>query len=180
MKRRIHVQDELYVAAQHVAYEIRMIIYAAQKLDGYHSSPATRPRGCEQNIALESFLLHYRNLRAFLCPSLQNLNDDDVIASDFMRSEHSADYGNARAFDSEEKKRLDKMLAHISYSRNDYIAQGKDGWEIGKMHVGILGLLEDWLALLPATERAWFPAPEFLAEEKSRARFFATASEPES
>jgi hypothetical protein len=64
-------QADLQKAAQHVEYEIGMLIYTADHIGGEHSSPKSAPVGDPKNMALESFLLHFRNLRAFLCPSLQ-------------------------------------------------------------------------------------------------------------
>ena len=76
MARKQRADTELRAAAKHVGYEIQMLIFAANKLvGGWRES-------CDCYMAQESFLLHFRNLRAFLCPSLQGTRDDDVYASD--------------------------------------------------------------------------------------------------
>jgi hypothetical protein len=63
MARRIRTEAELCDGAKHVNYEIKMLIYSAQRVDGWHSSLRAIPGDDEKNIALESFLLHFRNLQ---------------------------------------------------------------------------------------------------------------------
>jgi hypothetical protein len=92
--RRIRTDNELEAAAIHVKYEIRMLLYSSWHLGTGHGSPATMPAGDDKNMALESFLLHYRNLRAFLCPLLQNVVDDDILASDFLGDTSATNVGD--------------------------------------------------------------------------------------
>jgi hypothetical protein len=108
--------SDLEAAARHVSYEIRMLFYSAAKLGGWHASPPTTLVDDAKNMALECFLLHFRNLRAFLCPLLQKVYDDDILASDLLGESAARDIGDA-AILSEDKERLDKMLAHLSYTR---------------------------------------------------------------
>jgi hypothetical protein len=83
-QRPVRSLGDLKAAAGHVAYEIETMLFAARGLwDGY-TSPATPPEGRTYDVFLECFLLHYRNLRAFLCPSLQIVFDTDVLAWDFL------------------------------------------------------------------------------------------------
>lgn len=112
--RRIRTDKELEAAAIHVKYEVRMLLYSSWHLGIGHGSPATMPYGDDKNIALESFLLHYRNLRAFLCPSLQSVGDDDILATDFLGCTSATNVGDTNKLGTD-KKRLDKMLAHLSY-----------------------------------------------------------------
>src|SRR6516162_7282838 len=112
MPRNPKTPKEQQRAAEHVSYEIEMLRFSAERLGGWHSSPMTTPIGNEKNMALESFLLHFRNLRAFLCPSLQRCTDDDVLASDFLGKYDGADVGDPNNVNVA-KERLDKMLAHL-------------------------------------------------------------------
>jgi hypothetical protein len=57
-------------------------------------------------MALEAFLMHYRNLRAFLCPNLQRVAEDDIIASDFLKEPAARDIVDASKFKLD-KERLD-------------------------------------------------------------------------
>ena len=56
---------ELQVAAHHVTYEIGMLFFSAEDLGGRYASPLAPPEDMAKNMALECFLLHFRNLRAF-------------------------------------------------------------------------------------------------------------------
>jgi hypothetical protein len=62
-------------AAELVKYEIDMLDYTRRA----HSSPTAEAGDGGKNMALESFLPHFRNLRAFLCPSLQSYSRLDHI-----------------------------------------------------------------------------------------------------
>ncbi len=98
LARQNRTDAELCSAAGHVNYEIAMLIHTAEHLGGWHSSPISTPVDNETNEALESFLLHFRNLRAFLCPSLQMTKADDILASDFLREPKPRDIGRAANF----------------------------------------------------------------------------------
>jgi len=155
-KSRIRNNAELRGAAQHVKYEIAMLVFSAEHLHGEHSSPPTLPPEDLRNMALESFLLHFRNLRASLCPSLQNTTDDDVCASDFLDEPVEKDLGNADRF-AVDKVRLDRMLAHLSYSRDQYIETGEHMWHTSEMLITMIEELRGFVDLLSKERRAWFP-----------------------
>ncbi len=158
MPSRIRTTEELQNAATAVGYEITMLIFSAQHLDDRHSSPATPPIGQENLMALESFLLHFRNLRAFLCPSLSGrVYPDDVVASDFLGIDDASDVGDPAKFTRDDGKRLDKMLAHVTYSRADYIKAGNHWWDKTAMLTLTLSELQKFFLRLSATQRAWFP-----------------------
>src|ERR1019366_334218 len=118
---------------------------------GCHASPVVTPQGDEKNMALESFLLHFRNLRVFLCPSLQegNVFPDDVLASDFTGKFDCSDVGDKTKFPPEEQKRLNKMLTHISYKRPDYEPQR-------------------FVGTLTQEQRSWFPSADELKQVQAR------------
>src|SRR5262245_31467617 len=63
MKRQLRSESELTGAAHHVAFEIEMLVFAGDHLEGWHSSPESSPGGNEKTLALESFLLHFRGSR---------------------------------------------------------------------------------------------------------------------
>src|ERR1044071_3416831 len=94
MKQRpIRSDLELKGAAEHVSYEIEMLVYTREELGGSHASPESAPEGQRKDMALESFLLHFRNLRAFLCPP-SSVREDDVIASDFKKEQQARSLGD--------------------------------------------------------------------------------------
>lgn len=173
--RRIRTDKELEAAAIHVKYEVRMLLYSSWHLGIGHGSPATMPYGDDKNIALESFLLHHRNLRAFLCPSLQSVGDDDILATDFLGCTSATNVGDTNKLGTD-KKRLDKMLAHLSYSRNEYIEARVYDWKSGAMSIDMLASLENFVMLLPPDRAQWLPRAAELAEWKSRAEAMVRAS----
>src|SRR4051794_22806260 len=127
MAMKPRMPGNLQQAAIDVSYEVRMLIEAASVIGGPWGSPMTTPEDSHKNMALDSFLLHYRNLRAFLCPSLQGVRPraDDVVGSDYLGNAESANVADAQKL-ADDKDRLDQMLAHLSYKRRkEYIATGK-------------------------------------------------------
>jgi hypothetical protein len=164
---RIRAEQELQGAAKHVKYEVAMLLYAAEHLGGFHSSPMATPTGTEKNMALESFLLHVRNLRAFLYPSLQPVGNDDVVASDFLGERWARDIGDDPGVLASDKQRLNRMLAHLSYSREEFIAAGDHGWEVAQMAVAILQQMDAFLAKLSERAASWFPSRRFLSEHQA-------------
>jgi hypothetical protein len=137
-----------------------------------------RPRsviGDDENMALESFLLHFRNLRAFLCPSLQPIKPDDILASDLLNETNACDHGDAKAL-GRGQKRIDQMLAHLSYNREKFIEAMDYEWKVAEMRELILGQLEAFFKLLSPAERSWFPDAQFITKSKAYAAALAQAS----
>jgi hypothetical protein len=150
---RLPQSDEtLRFAAKHVSYEIGMLIAAGMRVPHGFSSPADDDTA---NMALESFLLHFRNLRAFLCPSLQNTVSDDVIASDFLNAPREADLADPKVL-GREKEKIDKLLAHISYSREGYVRSGAKTWPAPRMLEEMRAALRQFVTQLPTEKQEWF------------------------
>ena len=171
---RSSTPEKLRKAAEDVNYEIRMLIFSAEHVDGWHASPMAPPGGDEKCMALESFLLHFRNLRAFLCPSLQKfVSTNDVLASDFLGKPKATDEGDPEKLEGNHQ-RLDRMLAHISYSRSDYIEQGDYGWDTSEMLIDIASELQKFVLRLSDEQRSWLTAVKQLEEARVRAHYEIT------
>jgi hypothetical protein len=169
--RRNRTDNELEAAAKHVRYEIRMLVHSSRILGAVHGSPAVMDlQGDDRNMALESFLIHYRNLRAFLCPSLQPTGDDDILASDFLDAVIARNVVETTKLETD-KKRLNKTLAHLTYSRNQYIEPADYQWETGAMSIDMLDELENFVGLLQPDRAQWFPRAAELASWKSEVRW---------
>jgi|HubBroStandDraft_6_1064221.scaffolds.fasta_scaffold492565_2 hypothetical protein len=168
-KRPLRKPKDLRDAAAHVDYEIEMLAYSGEELAGGHSSPMVTPAGDKKNMALESFLLHFRNLRAFLCPSLQPVCIDDICASDFLDEPKERDLGDAKAL-SLDKQRLNKMLAHLSYSRNNYIRAGDHRWKTASMFTIAVEQMRGFLDLISEERRDWFRSTAKIKDYLSTAR----------
>ena len=116
-------EPKLDAAAEDVYYELEQMILAISR----------KPTDAHlQNMLVEAFLVHYRNLRDFLFPTLDTLNMpagreqknpkaqkaalDTVIANDFAPQwqHHSAEYVG---LDKDERDRINRRIMHISYSR---------------------------------------------------------------
>ncbi len=158
--------EDLKLAARDVRYEIATMLFAARCLwDGY-SSPASFPDGRTCDVFLESFLLHYRNLRDFLCPNLTEKGPprDNVLASDFLDSE-APQHTSAPTMLCTDRTRINKLLAHISYTRKKYKSEGDDKWLIHTMCREMVAGLSEFLTRLAAfapERRAWFYTFEIL------------------
>jgi hypothetical protein len=162
---------DLRKAAKHVSYEMEMLIFAGSQLGGWHSSPMVKPAGNSKNMALECFLLHFRNLRGFLCPTLQKTCDDDICGSAFLGQSEAIDVVDKNTL-ARDKERLDKMLAHLSYTRDPFIEARKHDWPVARMSVEILEQLEVFLDLLSPEMRSWFPSNEQILDRKFQASSF--------
>lgn len=178
MTRKIQTDEDLRQAAEHVTYEMDLLVFAGSHLGGYHSSPMTRPAGSEENVMLEAFLLHYRNLRAFLCPSLQRVSVDDILASDFLKRIDPIDIGDCHSLEGNNKVRLDRMLAHLSYRRGEFISSGQRGWHVQAMLADMLHEFNKFVKLLPLSLAVWFPPSEWLAVRETGARQFSDHQKP--
>ena len=159
--------SELKTAAKHVTYEIAMLAYSAMELAPVCLSPLTTPAEYPQNMAMESFLLHFRNLRAFLCPSSQRVGDDDVLAVDFLPGCTGMDVGDVNRL-AADKQLLDRMLAHLSYSREEYITGGRGGWRIAEMAVLLFDEFDRFLVRVPPRMTPWLPSQAQIAEWRSK------------
>lgn len=167
--RLIQSDADLRTAAHHVGYEIEMLMYSGEYIGWGHSSPPSTPTGNDRNMALESFLLHFRNLRAFLCPSLQTVSSDDILASDYLNRTDPEDIGDPQRFHAAEKARLDKMLAHLSYTRAKYISSDDHFWPGALMTKSIIEEFIKFVPLLPDARKGWFPSLATLAQYKAQA-----------
>ncbi|HWQ55957.1 MAG TPA: hypothetical protein VN442_19885 [Bryobacteraceae bacterium] len=157
-RRRVRETEVLRKTAVHVRYELDMLRYATTLLTPVTASPLSWPSSPQVSMAMECFLLHYRNLRAFLCPSIHVARENDAIASDFLGSETELDFGDTASFKAD-KERLDQMLAHVSYNRDVYIERGDFNWRVADLTAAILDGFDQFLATpIPPTMQGWFPS----------------------
>lgn len=156
MPRKIRSDSELQEAALHVKYEIEMLTHCTEYLSAEYASPPDPLATHDKNMALETFLMHYRNLRAFLCPNLQRVAEDDIIASDFLKEPAARDIADASKFKLD-KERLDGMLSHLTYRRVGYIAASNNLWSVSDMVRAMLLELQAFIGALPSAMASWFP-----------------------
>jgi hypothetical protein len=162
---------ELAGAAVHMTYEVNMLLFASRYIDGWYS--AVGPEERLTNMALESFLLHFRNLRTFLCPKLQVTKPDDITGPDFVGLGHKDDAINSARFPMDEATSLNKMLAHLSYSRPTYIAGGLYDWHVPRRTLDVLNGFKEFLAKLDPGTRKWPPVEAEIDDRLQRLAGFA-------
>jgi hypothetical protein len=147
-----------------VCYEIATLLEASDcydqaklKRDWSSQSPAEKQAASNLcNFALESFLLHYRNLEEFF----QNMGGYDCVnAKDYAlwlykRSTKKSPTPNhhPKLAPEDEIKRIHKRLAHISNERSDM----DSNWPISQMNERICAGFEEFVIAVPATERHKF------------------------
>lgn len=143
------------MARHHVVYEINMLMEMARGLRGERVSPAAL-----QNALLESFLIHYRNLRDFFYPELC-LGDrrDAASARDFVTNlarwrRRKGDWQDATG---DERQRLNRQIAHLSWSRLKYSPRT---WPTIRMTRRMAHLIRMFLEELPSTREPWFDEAE--------------------
>jgi len=106
-----------------------------------------------ENILVASFLLHARNLRYFLFdePRL-----DDVSAQHFL-PEWDEKVEKWCRYLHENRERLNKSLAHISYKRIEY--ESDKEWEYVKIHTELTAAWDKFFSSLPEEKQKWFTGP---------------------
>ncbi len=107
-------KDKLLKISHHLWYEFSMFLILIQRLGKGFS-----PGSIENNVFLESFALHVRNLIDFLYNDKSQSND--VYAGDYFQSKE--DWIKMRPKITElldkSKRRANKEVSHLTYSRID-------------------------------------------------------------
>jgi len=127
MTRTVRSKEELRQASNHLFYEIWMFQTLAKGM-----ASGIAGEGPINNALLESFAIHVRALIGFFYS--ENQRSDDIVADDFFPN--SNDWKNKRSIKTEildkAKKRADKEVAHLTYTRLDVTPKQKP-WEFLKI-----------------------------------------------
>ena len=142
-------EEELKGIAKEVQYEIDMMLHAARL---YHGQP--NRIGLHRTFYLELFLLHLRNVRDFLFFEPTKVKEEDVAAEDLIPSWPSMKSPPGLTI-SIERERLNRALAHLSYSRLTYNKREK-GWNVRRMHREIEAWLAAFFHAIPSERMEWF------------------------
>jgi len=139
--------------ATYVQYEWRMVKAIAEK------SPYTGEWVIKYAL-IDSFLMHARAIKDFLYGEDKAKFPDDVVAVHFFVD--SSVWLRSRPpmgdYLRDNDKRLNKMIAHISYERPQWRGKSK-GWQIGTIRAQLEPAWNAFHEMLPADRRAWFHAP---------------------
>jgi len=135
-----------------VVYEVKMLLDSSRvEKRGADEMGTANPVDLEywravRTCGLESFLVHYRNLKEFL----NNLKfPTDVKAVDYV----PAWTGNSKVTPtySNEDERINQLLAHITYKRADYDI---GNWDVAKMEQNLCDALSRFIEKVGKTEYA--------------------------
>lgn len=105
----------------------------------------------EKSLFMEDFLLHARILREFFVGSPKK---DDIIAAHFLDdpSKWESSRGSRCKQLMADKERLDKKLAHLTYSRLTL----DEKWDFEVIRGEIVDAMTAFLGLLPTDRVQWF------------------------
>ena len=163
--------QNLEMIATHVKYEWKMLRWTSEWLRSEQSNPTppvnvdppipnpysigTGDNNPKCSAILESFLLHARNIRDFLCND-GSRHPDDVFASQFVQSSDTWKKNRPPlgSYLAQNRDRLNKMLAHISDDRLGYMAAPK--WQVATIFNELIAIWRAFVAALPPERSDWF------------------------
>lgn len=142
MPPRPESDDRLMQASWHVWYEWTMLNNTASLLDSSEFSGD----GHRRWAVLESFAMHARNLLGFF--HLPKRFPTDIVAADFFlgeEAEWATRLGPRPAvLDNENKERLDREFAHLSYDR--LLPDRPTRWPVAEMQAALNRMIETFRA----------------------------------
>jgi hypothetical protein len=144
MTRSIRSPEELQQASNHLFYEIWMFETLAQTM-----ALGIAGRGnVINNSLLEAFAIHVRALIGFFYS--ENPRKDDIIADDFFTSLtgwQKIRPPKTKLLD-KAKKRADKEIAHLTYTRLDITPEDKH-WDFVQIYDDLQVLIKLFLKSIP-------------------------------
>jgi hypothetical protein len=149
-------EKALTEGARWVQYELQMLLYALRANEHAYSRVLGISDGPERDrwrvfdtCTQEAFLTHYRNLKNFLNNKMV-YKDDDVVAGDYSDVFTGKDHVKG---DMEEDTRLNRLLAHISYSREALL---RENWNYPEMEERICTVFEEYLKVVKEEAKELF------------------------
>jgi hypothetical protein len=151
---------EMKEAAERVRYEWRQFRWAAETV--FMNAPLWEESGTgngpESFDALKEVLLLYaRALRDFFVrrrSDLKKFEQTDLLAEDFF--DRSSEWTlPSLPYLLQERDRLNRALAHLSYCRNEYELTGKN-WDFPAISAELEDAWRSLMVQLPEERRRWF------------------------
>lgn len=151
--------------AGHVVYEVDMLRKTTYLLylmkDSRIRFPDQATGRTFFNSVLESYLMHLRNLYSFFYSFTyrNKRRPDDIHFSHFLMSNSvfvSKRYPQGK-ISRRILRRIDKSLAHLSYTRN-YYSLKRGGWNVPKLTREIEQTIKAFKESLPNQKAKWFQA----------------------
>jgi hypothetical protein len=146
-KYNMGLHPQAQAIAAKIQYALNMLQYCSTRIQNEWADADD----CLRNLLLEDFLLHARILRDFFVGSPR---EDDVSAAHFFDdpSYWLAISASFCPYLKQHKTRLDKYLAHLTYSR---LNEDKN-WDLNVIHSEIAHAGQQFYSLLPPERQAWF------------------------
>lgn len=148
--------------AGHVLYEVDMLRKATHLLwlmkEGRIRFPDQATGHTFFNCILESFLIHLRNLYQFFYTfKYRRLRPNDIQAIHFLtvQTQFKAQRHPQSKIPRRILKRIDRSLAHLSYSRN-YYSFKRGGWNVPKLTREMELTIQAFKEALPRSRVPWF------------------------
>ena len=139
-------EEDLKSVAGEVVYEINMLITCAVELSKLNAT---------KNAYLESFLIHFRNLRDFFYPD--KAFPDDILAEHYLPT--WKDKPEMNEFWQKSREKLNKLVAHLSFKRAE-LAKDKN-WPVNDdMCKDVMKVWDGFVRNLPQDKRKWFEQTE--------------------
>ena len=152
-----------------IQYEVDMIRFTLDEIQRIKEANASEEDNTRkhyynslENCISDAFLIYIRCLRDFFCGSRDSRKHNDAHAEDYVKEPekwHANRPNMDYIEDHERKNKLDKLLAHLSYSRAEYAAKRDTQWDLRKMEKEILESWKFFLQCLPDERRKWFSDP---------------------
>jgi hypothetical protein len=134
-----------------VLYELEMFKRVANKtIDEWNKSDRLT-----KNILIEDFLLHARIMYDFL---ICDPESDDISALHFLDCPEGWKQVRVQLcpYMSNNRKRLNKMIAHLTYKRIEYEIDNTKDWEVRAIYHEIISTWQQFLSYLSPEQHEWF------------------------
>lgn len=152
-------EAEMRSAAKLVRYEWDQFSWATRVINEYWDpEPGTGNGDHSQDALVEVILVHARALRDFFLNrriDLRKSFETDILAEDFFDDPNAWTRPTfSYLVEARTKERLDRALAHLTYTRLDYAADKK--WKVESMRSEIETAWTAFLKALPPDRASWF------------------------
>lgn len=104
-----------------------------------------------RSALVESFLIHFRNLRSFLRPGLSSeRNPDKAIAVNYTSGDWNPIVTSSKWLGNDVNQRINRTLAHITSENWSEHRNGDKRWDVGEMSKEILNVVDQFRDQLSA------------------------------
>jgi hypothetical protein len=167
----------MHPQAKQIVWDVAYEVWFFTQAIGSFSCGSRRRQRFQYNLTLESILLHARVIYDFLFKEPCSGRPDVSAADFFDRPEHWKP--NARILcpfltDKNNRERINRALAHLSYDRIQHTGAG---WPVGQIGTEIENAWGFFLGQLAEEQRRWFDCASKAQEKDDRDSFLDSVGE---